>query len=98
MASSVFRRNSYVTRIGHYMLATAPVGSVVEDTARLLSPLYPATTLCTQFWYKTDGNSHLNLKSYLFGVLSKKSFFTFKGGNGNEWAFAQSKISNPYSF
>ena len=70
----------------------------IDSTARFLSPLYPPSTICVQFWYKTLGNSHLNVKANSFGTLSQNSFFTFKGSNGNEWNLGQATVSQTINF
>ena len=80
------------------MKATPASNAFIDSSARLLSPAYPAATICTQFWYKTNGNSHLNIKSLTFGALSSSNYFNFKGSNGNEWAFGQATIIQSNSF
>ena len=79
------------------MKAVSPSNPVIGRTARLLSPSYPAATICTQFWYRTTGNLHFNLKTFSFGSLSS-IHFKFRGDNGNEWTLGQVTISNPNSF
>jgi hypothetical protein len=90
--------HSYGSSIGHYMKATSPSSPAIGRKARLISPSYPASTVCTQFWYKTTGNLHLSLKTYTFGSFSTDTYFKFRGSNGNEWTLGQATISSLYSF
>ena len=90
--------HTYESNFGHYMKVVSPTNSPVGRSARLISQQYPATTLCTQFWYKTNGNLQFSLKTFSFGVLSANTYFKFMGINGNQWALAQATINNPFAF
>ena len=90
--------HSYGSSFGHYMKAVSPANPVIGQNARLISPSYSATTLCAQFWYKTNGNMHFSLKTLSFGTLSSNTYFKFRGSNGNNWELGQATVSHPYAF
>lgn len=90
--------HSYNTETGHYMIAKSVAPHSKDKLARLFSPLYPATTLCVSFWYKTLGDIQFNIRTYSFGILNSRIAFTATGNRGNEWSLGQTTLTYQASY
>ncbi|CAF0724038.1 unnamed protein product, partial [Brachionus calyciflorus] len=85
--------HSYSTDIGHYMIAKSISPHLPNRLGRFLSPLYPPTTMCLSFWYKTQGNIQLNIRTYSFGSYSQKVSYSAKGDRGKDWLLGRATLS-----
>ncbi|XP_063399661.1 MAM and LDL-receptor class A domain-containing protein 1-like [Mytilus trossulus] len=85
---------------GHYMFMESSSPVKMNDTARLLSPYFPATTggLCFEIWYHMWGevghNQVGSLKIYIeelgqSDTLSQNAEFNVSGNQGDEWIKGQ---------
>ncbi len=90
--------HTYETSLGHYMIARATPPQQKGRKARLLSPAYPALTMCVSFWYKIKGVITFNLKTYALGAYSTKPSFQATNKTGGEWLFGQATLSYPTPF
>ncbi|XP_063400691.1 MAM and LDL-receptor class A domain-containing protein 2-like isoform X4 [Mytilus trossulus] len=85
---------------GHYMFMESSSPVKMNDTARLQSPYFPATTcgLCFEIWYQMWGvvgyNQVGSLTIYIeelgqSDTLSQKAVFNVSGNQGDEWIKGQ---------
>lgn len=95
--NNVLVDHTYGTDVGHFMSATASLTQFPGEKARILSTIYPAATLCANFWYKIVGDVSLNVRSYAFGILGNP-ILSLSGDRGNEWSLGLATISQPYSY
>jgi hypothetical protein len=83
------------------MIVRATPPQAKDRKARLLSPIYPALTMCVSFYYKITGAIFFNIRTYSLGLYNEKISFQalfYHSNAGGEWIFGQTTLSysTPY--
>ena len=90
----------YILFAGHYLYIEASAPRRPGQKARILTPIYPATTgECIQFYYHMygAGMGSLVLHTMANGQITG-DIFTKRGNQGNRWILGQATIQSTTSY
>ena len=87
------------TSTGHYIYIESSSPRHRGDSARLDSPVYPATTgSCATFWYSMNGNQIGTLNVYRKMGNVRVRLWTLTGNQGLQWRMAQVSVKALLSY